>query len=211
MSMKENAGFWDHRSLIFDEHVGSIYRQAYQKTIDGAMKYINKEARVLEFGCGTGITTLPIAVGAGSVTAVDTSPMMLEQAREKAKSGGADNIEFLEGDLSLRELKPESFDVVTAFNVLLYLPDQDGAMKRIRELLKPGGILAAAADCLKYSLTREALSKWLRSRTGRMPYVKFYTPGELEALAVRHGMRLLEAETLFKRPVNYFFAAQKED
>lgn len=210
MSLKENARFWDHRSQIFDEHVGTIYSQAYRKTIDGTMKYINKEARVLEFGCGTGITTLPIAAGAGSVTAVDTSPQMLKQAREKAERGGVDNIEFLEGDLTLKELKPASFDVVTAFNVLLYLPDQEGSMKRIGELLKPGGILAAAADCLRYSLTREALSKWFRSRTGRMPYVKFYTPGELEALAVRHGMRILEAEVLFKRPVNYFFIARRE-
>lgn len=211
MSLKENSKFWDHRSLIFDERVGAVYGQAYKKTVAGAMKYVNKEARVLDFGCGTGITTLPIAAGAGFVTAVDTSPLMLEQAREKAVKSGADNIEFLQGDLFLKELRPESFDVVTAFNVLLYLPDQEGSMERIRDLLKPGGIFLAAADCLKYSLTGEALSKWWRSRTGRMPYVKFYTPKELEALAVRHGMKLLEADTLFHRPVNYFFTARKED
>lgn len=209
MSFNENSKFWDHRSLIFDGQVAKIYEEAYEKTINYTLKYVEKTDRVLDIGCGTGITTLPIAGSAGCVTAVDTSPEMLKKAEEKACRTGSSNVEFLLGDLSLAQLKPNSFDVITAFNVLLYLPDQEGSMERIANLLKPGGYLSVAADCLKFSLTKEALSKWWRSRTGKMPYVKFYTPKELEALAKRHGFQVLESEALFERPVNHFFVAKK--
>lgn len=209
MSLKENSEFWDHRSQIFDGQVAKTYEEAYEKTINYTLKYVRSTDRVLDVGCGTGITTLPIAGHAGHVTAVDTSPEMLRRAREKAGQSGVENVEFYLGDLSLEELKPETFDVITVFNVLLYLPDQHGSMERIRQLLKPAGRLAVAADCLKYSFTGEARKKWWRSRTGKMPFVKFYTPRELEKLAKAHGFKILEAESLFKHPVNHFFVAQK--
>mgnify|MGYP000196436412 FL=1 len=52
------------------------------------------------------------------------------------------------GELTEMEIEPESYDVVTAYNVLLYMKNQDEVLKKIYEILKPGGIFLSATDCL---------------------------------------------------------------
>lgn len=74
----------------------------------------------------------------------------------------------------------------------------------------PGGYIFVAADCLKHSFTKEALRKWYRSRTGKMPFVEFYTPESLEQMIENGGFEIMEREALFERPVNYFLAARKK-
>lgn len=205
----ENEAYWNKRSEIFDTQILKTYEDAYRRTIDNTKKYLKKSDNVLDIGCGTGVTTIELARSVSEMTAVDTAPEMLRQAREKAKGENVGNIHFIQGDIFMEELKPGTFDVVMIFNVLLYMEEQDAAMKRVYELVKPGGYLSVAADCLKYSFTKEALRKWYRSRTGRMPFVEFYTPESLKRLVLSHGFKIAETEKLFRRPVNYFLVGKK--
>ena len=205
----ENEAYWNKRSEIFDTQILKTYEDAYRKTIDNTKKYLRETDKALDIGCGTGVTTIELAGSVAEMTAVDTAPEMLKIAMEKAGEAGVRNIKFIQGDIFIEELEPGTFDAVMIFNVLLYLPDQDAAMRRLRELVKPGGCLAVAADCLKYSFTREALRKWYRSHTGRMPFVEFYSPASLEKLIESYGFEILEREKLFKRPVNYFLVAKR--
>ena len=205
----ENAAYWDKRSEIFDTKILDTYQDAYRKTIDYTRKYLKGSDHVLDIGCGTGVTTIPLSFAAAEMTAVDTSPEMLRRAEVKAKKEGAGNIRFLPGDMFLECLTPGTFDAVTIFNVLLYLPDQTAAMRRLSDLVKPGGYLVAAADCLKFSLTKEAMQKWYKSRTGKMPFVEFYTPSGLEKRIERAGFEIVEAKKLFFHPINYFVVGRK--
>ena len=209
MKITENAAFWDKRSEIFDTQVLKRYEDAYRKTIAYTKKYLKETDQALDIGCGTGVTTTVLSGSVAHMTAVDTSPEMLRQAVEKAEKAGITNLEFRLGDMFWEGLKPGTFDAVMIFNVLLYVPGQEAAMRRLHELLKPQGRLFVAADCLKYSLTKDAVGKWYRSRTGKMPYVEFYTPGSLEGLVRAGGFKILEAERLYPRPVNYYLAAEK--
>lgn len=54
--------------------------------------------RVLELGCGTGSNAIWLAQQGFDVTAVDISPLALEQARQKAASAGV-SIRYLEADV----------------------------------------------------------------------------------------------------------------
>ena len=183
----ENEAYWNKRSEIFDTQILTTYEEAYRKTIDYTKKYLKDSDKALDIG-----------------------PEMLRQAREKAKKAEAGNIDFIQGDMFMEELKPGTYDAVMIFNVLLYMPDQAAAMKRLQELVKPGGYIFVAADCLKHSFTKEALRKWYRSRTGKMPFVEFYTPESLEQMIENGGFEIMEREALFERPVNYFLAARKK-
>lgn len=211
MAKDDNAAFWDIRSQIFDGKVIKVYEDAYTQTIERTKKYLKNTDRALDIGCGTGVTTIPLSSCVGHMTAIDTSSGMMEQAVDKAEQNHITNIEFYRGDIFTEELKPGEFDVVMAFNVLLYMPDQVAAMQRIYELLKPGGYFIAASDCLKHSFTREAIKKWVKSRTGQMPHVEFYTPESLDRQVERYGFTILERKNLFEHPINYFFAAQKKE
>lgn len=209
MKLNENTAFWNKRSEVFDEQVLKIYETAYKKTIVRTLEYVKKTDEVLDIGCGTGVTTIELAKSVGHITAIDTSPDMMKQAEQKAEAAGAGNITFYRADLFDKMFSAGQFDVIMIFNVLLYIREQDSAIKRLYELLKPGGHLLLAADCLKYSLTKEALKKWFRSRTGRMPFVKFYTPKSLMSSVKLHEFQILKAEELHAQPVNLFIAAKK--
>ena len=61
----------------------------------------------MDFGGGTGLLSLPLVKQAKSVTLVDISEKMLEQARLKAEQQAIKNIQFLEQDLLENPLKQE--------------------------------------------------------------------------------------------------------
>ena len=201
--------FWNMRSGTYDQQTGEAYARAYEQTAANTLKYLNERSRVLEFACGTGITTTAIAPHVASVRAIDISDQMVSKARAKIEALGLSNVELSQTDLFDPGLEAESFDGVTAFNVLLYVENRGEVLERIRSLLKPGGMFFSATDCLGEGLTREGIRKFWKSHTGSMPYVSFDTRRKLEEEIARAGFTVLERENLFPAPPNFFVAAQK--
>jgi SAM-dependent methyltransferase len=92
----------------------------------------------LDAGCGTGELTRLLATRCGRVTGIDLSTNMVAEARRR--SAGLDNVELTVGDLMTAPLAPGGFDCVATVAVLHHLP-LDAALARLRELLRPGGVL----------------------------------------------------------------------
>lgn len=89
---------FNHKAETFDSpkniFLANLVCQAVEKQID-----ILSDKEILDFGGGTGLLALPLAKQAKSVTLVDISEKMLEQARLKAEQQAIKNIQFLEQDL----------------------------------------------------------------------------------------------------------------
>lgn len=97
----------------------------------------------LDLGCGTGRHTMWLAAAGASVTAVDFSEGMLEQARRKP---GADRIQFLRHDLhEPLPLSSESFDLVVSGLVLEHLRELGPFFAEARRVLKPAGRAVVSA------------------------------------------------------------------
>ena len=102
-------------------------------------------ARVVDLGCGTGLS-LPLlraAVGAsGAVYGVDLSPDMLAAARHRCSAAGWTNVHLIEADAETFEL-PEPVDGLLCFytNDILLSPT---ALPRALGFLRPGGRVAVA-------------------------------------------------------------------
>lgn len=207
--LNQPKDFWDMRSKNYDQTSGGVYARAYDLTVEHTLKYLKPSDRVLEFACGTGLTTLRLAPHATWLRGIDISPKMAAAAQEKAR--GIPNVEISNTDLFDPCLEPGSFDVVTAFNVLLYLPDLPAALARIRELLRPEGTFLSATDCLGSRPSKAGFTKLVKSRTGKMPYVAFYTQRGLEKRIAQNGFTVLERENLFPNPPNLFIAARRLD
>ena len=201
--------FWNMRSRTYDQQSGEEYAQAYEKTVSNTLNYLSGDNRVLEFACGTGITTVAIAPHVAFVRAIDISDQMVDKAREKIQTLGLSNVELSQTDLFDPCLEEGSFDAVTAFNVLLYVENRAQVLERIRSLLKPGGMFLSATDCLGEGITRVGIRKFWKSHTGSMPYVAFDSRKKLEEEIVRAGFAVLERENLFSAPPNLFVAAKK--
>lgn len=213
MQKKEEygAGFWDKRSRVFDKQVLNLYHNAYKKTIKRSVTFLNKDDKMLEIGCGTGNITIPLAACVKEITAIDISAEMMKHAEEKAEKYKKDNITFLNTDLMNLKAEADSFDVVTAYNVLLYMKDRDEILDEIYRILKPGGIFISVTDCLGRNLSKDSVKKFWKSKLHLMPYVAFDTPIGLMRKIQKHDFQVLQIVNLHKNPPNIFIVGRKKE
>lgn len=207
--MITSRAFWNHRALQYDQQVGPLYEDAYRRTAANSLRHLKPTDRILEFACGTGIVTLAVAPHVAHIRAIDIAEEMVSRARTKATHEGITNVDITQTDLFDPELTPGGFDAVMAFNVLLYVDDLDRILARIRELLKPDGVFLSATDCLGGTVSKAGLLKFWRSRTGKMPYVGFFSQRALTRKIAGAGFEVLHQENLFPSPPNLFVAARK--
>ncbi len=105
--------------------------------------------RVLEIGCGTGSVTRLLLDRGAVVTAIDQSPEMLEQARERIGDEPSGAIRFIEQTASeIDALTEASFDSVVLSLCLSDMSASERAyvLRAARRLLVPGGRLVAGDE-----------------------------------------------------------------
>ena len=133
---------FNHKAETFDSpkniFLANLVCQAVEKQLD-----LLSDKEILDFGGGTGLLTLPLAKQAKSVTLVDISEKMLEQARLKAEQQDIKNIQFLEQDLLGKPLEKE-FDLIVVCRVLHHMPDLDTALSLFHQHLREDGQLLLA-------------------------------------------------------------------
>lgn len=109
---------------------------------------------VLDLGCGTGLSGVPLKSFAARLEGLDLSPGMLAEAAKRAPLYDAlheaDLLAWLPGQAG-------RFDLIVAADVLCYLGDMRAPLEAIRAALAPGGIAAfsleeGAADDPAYAL-----------------------------------------------------------
>ena len=99
-----------------------------------------KPRSALDFGCGVGRCTIPMAGLCERVTGVDVSISMLEEARRNSAARKTTNIEWVNsGDLTEVAGK---FDFVHSFIVFQHIPPARGLvlLARLVDLMAPNGI-----------------------------------------------------------------------
>ena len=133
---------FNHKAETFDSpkniFLANLVCQAVEKQID-----LLSDKEILDFGGGTGLLALPLAKKAKSVTLVDISEKMLEQARLKAERQEIKNIHLLEQDLLEKPLEKE-FDLIVVCRVLHHMPDLDVALSLFHQYLREDGRLLIA-------------------------------------------------------------------
>ena len=102
--------------------------------------------RYLDIGCGDGYTVRWAAAAApqGRAVGLDASAEMIALARRL--SSGLSNLEFVTGGFPETDLPAGPFDAVFSMEVFYYLADLDAAMKKVHDLLRPGGRFACVVD-----------------------------------------------------------------
>ncbi|MDQ3761487.1 MAG: glycosyltransferase [Actinomycetota bacterium] len=108
-------------------------------------------ARVLDLACGEGFGPALLAAGAREVVGVDIDPRTVEHA---AAHYNTDNLRFTVGSMIDPELLAgaERFDVITCFEALEHVKEQDTLIAVVRGLLAPGGLFVTSTpDVTVYS------------------------------------------------------------
>lgn len=130
-------------------HHESVLRSHRRRTAEDSAAYLLPHLRpglsVLDVGCGPGTITAGLAarVAPGAVTAVDQADDVLAVARFEIEQHRLTNVAFATADVHRLDFPDDTFDVVHAHQVLQHLTDPVAALREMRRVCVPGGIVAA--------------------------------------------------------------------
>lgn len=97
-----------------------------------------KGDRVLDVACGTGIVACRLASTGATVTGLDVTPAMLEQAHKRAAAENV-TVKWVERSAEKLPFGDQSFDLVTCQHGLQFMADRGRALAEMRRVIAPGG------------------------------------------------------------------------
>src|SRR6266508_2852270 len=130
------------------------------------LPYLEPGQALLDVGCGPGTVTADLAglVAPGRVTAVDAAPAVLEEARTYLAGRGVENVTLTSQDVHELDFGNDSFDVVHAHQVLQHLAEPVRALRELRRVCRPGGVVAVRDSdyqAMTWYPELPALDRWL--------------------------------------------------
>lgn len=157
--------------------VSELTIQKYEELLTRFCQFTEGK-RVLDVGCGSGFF-LESAKNSGW-DAIGT-----EYGSESIEHCTGKGLIVHEGDILTIDLPKDSFDVITSFEVIEHLVDPKSHIKRLFELLKPGGLLYITTPNIN-AVTRYILKeKW--SIISYPEHLSYFTPHTLNKILVQEG------------------------
>lgn len=208
-----NIHYHDRVAHKYDEiYSGPRWDAWYELSWNGLKPHLpaNLRAPIADLGCGTGRYGLRLAKSGYTVTLSDLSPGMVEAARRKAEAMGVTNrVEFVVADaMDLGALGSERFELAVAQgDVLSFVAKPARALKEVRRILAPGGVLVASVDqtyaALRHYCEKDDLDglerlvkrgemEWLARDQAERFAVHTFTPESLSALLAHAGYEVLD-------------------
>ena len=142
---------------------------------------------LLDLGCSSGSFLNSVRGDAWKLYGIE---MSAEGARTAQARSGA---QVFAGDILDAPFPPESFDVITCFDVLEHLYQPRAVMARVGEWLKPGGIFYVLVPNVDSAEARVFKSYWHGLELPR--HLFHYSPASLKFLAESAGLREVSLET----------------
>lgn len=206
IKMKE-ARFWDKLAAKYSRQPVAN-EEAYQHKLAKTREYFTPDMSVLEFGCGTGTTSLSHAPFVKHIRATDFSSNMIDIARDKADAAGVENVTFDCVGVEEITAADETYNVIMGHSILHLLEDKGAVMAQVRRWLKPGGVFISSTVCLGDKMGWFALIAPIGRLLGLFPLVRVFKAAEL-VRALRDAGFQVEYEWRPEKGVSMFIVARK--
>jgi SAM-dependent methyltransferase len=134
--------------------------------------------RVVDLACGEGYGSAVLARTARSVVGVDANPEAFAHAQAKYTAA---NLSF---ERNMVELWVGDVDCVVFLQTIEHVPDPDGVLEHVRDLIGPGGVAYVSTPNVLTLAPKGA------ERSGNPWHVREYRPQEYRELCERHFSRV---------------------
>lgn len=138
---------------------------------EAALQHSTPESRILDVGCGTGITTCHLHQFRPNIQGVDFSSLFIEEARQYGPF-------FNVMDMTALNFPDETFDMVCSADAIEHVAGLERALAEMVRVVKPGGHLVLQAPNLSCGVLSSNYERTLRGvgrRVGRM-FSDFFVP-----------------------------------
>jgi len=152
-----------------------------------ALRPYKQSGALLDLGCSSGSFLESVRGNSWKLHGIEMSS---ETARAAERRSGA---EVFVGDILEAPFPPDSFDVITCFDVLEHLYEPRRVMARVREWLKPGGIFYVLIPNVDSAEARVFGSYWHGLELPR--HLFHYSPASLKFLLESAGLQEVSLET----------------
>lgn len=162
--------------------------------------------KLLDVGCGTGSLTFELAARGEpiEIRAIDYAPAFVEAARQRNNDP---RVTIEQADATALPFGDRTFDRVMAMLVLHFVPDAPLAIREMRRVARPGGVVAAVVwDHLggmpgmrMIVDTVAMLSEGGRQLRNRYVFQPMMQPGEMKQAFVEQGLRDVAEDQLMIR------------
>ena len=149
-------------------HHSSVLAAHSRRTAESSAAYLLPHLRptdvLLDVGAGPGTITVDLAARVAEVVGLDPAPAAVTAAQELVTSRGLTNVRIEVGDVYALDAPDATYDVVHAHQVLQHLADPVAALREMRRVCRPGGLVAVRdADYATMTWFPEtpALRRWL--------------------------------------------------
>ena len=143
-----------------EDHIAFVFEQV-RRRLDPEFA----PKRAMDFGCGVGRCTLPLATRCAEVVGVDVSKAMLEEARRNGDARALANIRYVESDDTLSKVSG-SFDLIHSVITFQHIPPHRGERIFARQLeaLAENGVGAVQFVHHRDVARAVRAAGWLRKR-----------------------------------------------
>jgi len=211
--MNKAEKFWDRMSDRFDTRSRKM-DQTELRTLELCRKHLNSGDMVLDFGCAAGTMAFEIADHVKKIHGIDISAKMIAAAKRRAIDRNIENTEFTKSTIFDQRLKKESFDAILALNILHFFEDTQTVMKRINNIVKPGGLIISVTPCLGEKKSVKNIFLFflllLQTKIGMFPYIRFLKISEFKDSIANADFQIVNTERLQSTWEQYFIVAKKK-
>jgi ubiquinone/menaquinone biosynthesis C-methylase UbiE len=181
----ENA-FNELVDLYHDAHK---HDQTFYPNITEFAALLPRRARVLDVGCGSGGDSKKLVENGLEVIGIDLSRKMISRAKKEVERA-----EFKRMDMIKMTFEEGVFDGVWVAKALSNVPSKEvsKAVKEIKRVLKPGGVLGVAVLAENGGEGREGVEVDIHDPRGKIKaFYKYFTKKEIEEDLKRAGFEII--------------------
>lgn len=146
-----------------------------------------KPGRLLDLGCGPGTFSIAARARGWTTVGLDINAQSVAHCRARG-------LEVIAGVFPHPALEGQTFDVVAMNDFLEHLTDPAAALRTVRSLLAPGGVLFISTPDVGSAMARLTRSRWLHLKPNE--HIVYFDRQTITRLLEQTGFRVTHVQSI---------------